>query len=110
MPRILPAFVLALSLLLATPTLAQDDALPDAPGAPTVQERFEALIDRLLGQIEPELDALGETLGEMLGDLRGWHAPEVLPNGDIIIRRRAQPSEPDPSDEAAPPVTDPFEL
>jgi hypothetical protein len=24
----------------------------------------------------------------MIGDVRNYHAPEMLPNGDIIIRRR----------------------
>jgi hypothetical protein len=90
---------LPLIVALALPALA-DDAEPTPP--PTVQERFEALLDQLMDRLEPSFDALGE----MMGDLRGWHAPEFLPNGDIIIRRRTQP----PTPEDDPPVTDPFEL
>jgi hypothetical protein len=37
--------------------------------------------------IAPMLD----TLGAMIGDLPEYEAPEILPNGDIIIRRK--PSE-----------------
>jgi hypothetical protein len=97
---------LAFALVLPAIALA-DDPVPDAP---TAQERFEELIDRLLGRLEPGLEALGE----MLGDLSGWHAPEFLPNGDILIRRRDQPSEPAPSEPVPPededaPVTEPFE-
>lgn len=100
MSRLAP---LVLALLLSGPALAE---APDAPAdEPTIQERFEEMIDRLLGRLEPGFEALQD----MLGDLSGWHAPEVLPNGDILIRRRSQPPAPDPSDEEAP-VTDPLEL
>lgn len=101
--RIVLPFVLALSLPLAAAAQGQ------AP--PTVHDRIEALIDRLLGQIEPGVDALAE----MLGELSGWYPPEILPNGDILIRRRPQPDAPrepplDAPDGALPPVTEPFEI
>lgn len=71
------------------------------------------LLDELQTEIAPYLDELGARLDPylselrgMLGDLTGWERPEVLPNGDILIRRRPPP--PDQPDEA--PVTDPFEL
>jgi len=101
--RLLAPLVLALAL--PQFALADTPAPTPRPDAPTAQERLEALIDRLMGQLEPGLDALGD----MLGDLSGWHAPEVLPNGDILIRRRAQPPAPAP-EEGDEPVTDPFEL
>lgn len=71
------------------------------------------LLDELQTEIAPYLDELGARLDpylselrEMLGDLTGWERPELLPNGDILIRRRPPP----PDQPEAPPVTDPFEL
>ena len=93
---------LAVVLALSGPALARDDTARE----PTIQERMEELVDRLMGRLQPGFEALEE----MMGDLSGWHAPEFLPNGDILIRRR-QPADPEP--EAAPeddPVTDPLEL
>jgi hypothetical protein len=100
--RSLP-LLLGLCLAVTAPALAQDQDQQADP--PTAQQRFEELIDRLMGRLEPGF----ESLGEMLGDLSGWHAPEILPNGDILIRRRDQPSEPPPTEDD-PPVTDPLEL
>jgi hypothetical protein len=112
-PLTLVAVVLALSLPGAR---AAADTHPEPPlMPPAVQDRLQELFDRFLDRIEPGFDALGD----MLGDLSGWHAPEILPNGDILIRRRAQPpappyEPPDPEapdrDATEPPVTDPFEL
>ncbi|MBD3764479.1 MAG: AAA+ family ATPase, partial [Rhodobacterales bacterium] len=45
---------------------------------PTLQE-----MGRALQELEPALRALVETMG----DIRWYEAPEVLPNGDILIRR-----------------------
>lgn len=95
--------LIAVPLILALALPAMADDAETTP--PTVQDRFGALIDQLMNRLEPGFDALGE----MMGDLSGWHAPEFLPNGDIIIRRRAQPPAPD-APEDSPPVTDPFEL
>jgi hypothetical protein len=98
-----------LVLALVLPALATaGDARPEGP---TAQQRLEALLDRLMDRLEPGFDALGD----MIGDLSGWHAPEVLPNGDILIRRRSQPFEapddrPEDPEDVEPPVTDPFEL
>ncbi|MFU8835131.1 hypothetical protein [Roseovarius autotrophicus] len=46
-------------------------------------------------EIEPAIrdfvERMGPALGEMMdkiGDLSAYHPPEVLPNGDIIIRRK----------------------
>jgi hypothetical protein len=79
--RLLAPLVLAL----AVPALA--GAEERAPAPPTAQERLEEMFDRFFGRLDPSLDALGT----WLGDLGGYHPPEILPNGDILIRRRAQP-------------------
>ncbi|MDU9006298.1 hypothetical protein [Sedimentitalea todarodis] len=44
------------------------------------------------------VDEMGPAFGEMLNDVKDWaayHPPEVLPNGDIIIRKKIRP-EPEP--------------
>lgn len=56
--------------------------------------RYDEFFQGLRDQIAPlitQIDPLMGQLAELLGDLSGWHAPEVLPNGDILIRRRREP-------------------
>ncbi len=50
------------------------------PAMRDMQEDFGAV----LREMEPAL----RDLGGMIGDLRNYHPPEKLPNGDIIIRRK----------------------
>lgn len=92
---------------LTTPLSAQ--SAPDPADSPFGQ-RLEGLIDRLVDQIEPGM----AELRALIEDWSAWHAPEVLPNGDILIRRRRPPiqspeplPEPLPEPEAEPPATDP---
>lgn len=89
------AMVTVLTLALAGPVQAQGRC---ADGEEC------GVIDRL-GELLGRLDPWFAELAEMLGDLSGWHAPEVLPNGDIIIRRRD-----DAEDGETAPVTEPLEL
>lgn len=91
---------LALTLaLLATPAFAQDEA-------PTLMERgMRMFMDGLMREMEPALrdledlarDAqplLEELQGDLgaaledLGGLSAYELPEILPNGDIILRRK----------------------
>jgi hypothetical protein len=97
---------------------AQTECPSFAPGC----ERLPRLLDELTQELAPLLDSLTarldpfmRALTDSLGDLSGWHAPEVLPNGDILIRRRLPP--PDAPDQPSPPVpsdddaaVEPFEL
>lgn len=98
-------FALSFGVLLAAghPAGAQGD---DAPSG-TLDERFGELVDRLLERLEPGMNELRE----LLGDMSGWHMPEVLPNGDILIRRRApiQPA-PDSAPSTEGEAGEPFEL
>ncbi len=70
-------------------------------GAQMLSEGARRLLGGLLGEIEPRLRALGEALragrepGWPLEDPGAYEAPELLPNGDIIIRRR-RPDGPGP--------------
>ena len=71
------------AMLLAVPAAAEDDrALRE--GMDLLSEGTKLLLKGLLGEIEP---ALRELEGA-LSDLHAYHPPEVLPNGDIIIRRK----------------------
>lgn len=129
-------------LALAAPAIAQnpgqtppDSPPPDCPLFDPDCQRLPRLfqdLERDLGplfrdlerDVAPLLEGFGRRmepylreLAEMLGDLNRWEAPEILPNGDILIRRRPapppdQPPEPlpDPLPQSDPPVTEPFEL
>ncbi|WP_159807774.1 hypothetical protein [Litoreibacter roseus] len=83
---------LAISLVVLTGTAhAQDEQ--DVPGIPEILEQFRGLAEPLM--------PLMRDFADQLRDVPGYHPPEVLPNGDIIIRKR------DPS-EAAPDRDTPF--
>ena len=68
--------------LIAAPALAQD-ASPDS-GADLMGEALRLFMQGLIQEIEPALDGMEG----LLDNLDAYHPPEVLPNGDIIIRRK----------------------
>lgn len=91
--------ILCLCLTLPLPAMAQDQPRP---------------LGQMWGEFLRRIDPFLGDLADLLGDLSGWHAPQVQPNGDILIRRR-QPSEPTVPEEATPddtepPIVDPLEL
>ena len=70
-------------------------------------EEFQGLADDLAPALKQFAQEMGPKLGEILDQVEDWNAympPEVLPNGDIIIRRKPdhpltppdQPTEPAP--------------
>lgn len=66
-------------------TAQEGDAESEIDRGMSLLERgTELIIEGLLAEIGPEIEALLGTIDE----LRGYHPPEMLPNGDIIIRRR----------------------
>ncbi|MEO1293161.1 MAG: hypothetical protein AAFV62_10080 [Pseudomonadota bacterium] len=70
----------------SAPLLAQSSPLPDLPG---IDE--DALSEAARQSIERFMEVLGplmQEFGAMIDDLPQYEAPEVLPNGDIIIRRK----------------------
>lgn len=97
-------FVLILALMAPVPAVAEEDGL-------SLMERgAQMLMEGLLQEMEPALDGLqgmaeefgpalrdftsqmGPALRGLLEDVEDWsvyHPPEMLENGDIIIRRRA---------------------
>jgi len=119
--------VLALSLaLLATPVSAQEeggDAGGDVDrGFSLLQEGAQSLFRGLMGEMKPQLDEMQKGLGEaaaqlgpklrqflaLVDDMSNYGAPERLPNGDIIIRRKV-PLEPAPEGPQDPDVPTPQE-
>lgn len=99
---------LALSLmLLCTPVQAQDSGIQE--GSDLLEQGAKLLLRGLMAEIEPELGDMASALDEaaprlqqlmaLIGDIRNFHAPEVLPNGDILIRRKT-PAEKTPVDPA----------
>jgi hypothetical protein len=90
----------ALIFLVATLPVAAQEA-EDAPEGDVPEgwlledfsEEMRKSLEGLLGEVKPELENLIDRLG-VIGD---YEAPEILPNGDIIIRRKRDiPAEPDP--------------
>jgi hypothetical protein len=99
-------------VLAAAPAAADTPLLPDVGGDPPslfeegARKFFEALID----EMEPALQGMAEGMEEfagkmepmlrdlvrMMGSVTDYHAPELLPNGDIIIRKRLPGEELDP--------------
>ena len=64
----------------ATPLSAQDEE----SGRDLMTEALRLFMKGLMQEVEPALD----DLGNLLDNLDAYHPPEVLPNGDIIIRRK----------------------
>ncbi len=94
-----PALILFLAALSAAPAPAQEPE--EAPRAEDIEEGLDLLgegarrlLRGLMGEVEPRMRALAEALeawdfeGLGLDDLGAYHPPEMLPNGDIIIRRK----------------------
>ena len=55
-----------------------------------IRSSLEPALRQFMTEIGPGfMDLMGE-----IGDLSAYHAPEVLPNGDILIRKR-RPGEED---------------
>ncbi len=97
---------LALALLLATPLTAQTpESPPEAPadeGFSLIERGAQMLLRQFLDEVGPKvgdvqegledaLTALEPALRELLamvGDFRYYEAPERLPNGDILLRRK----------------------
>lgn len=95
-------FIGPLFVALAAPALAQEGSGSVDEGLDLLREGARILMESMLKEMEPALRDMQDDLatalkqmepalrdlGAMLGDLRNYHAPEKLPNGDIIIRRK----------------------
>lgn len=83
------SLILFTTLITAMPAAGQET--PD-PLLDTLKNQLEALSDEarnsalgLFGGLAPLLESFGATLG----DLTNYETPIILPNGDILIRRKA---------------------
>jgi len=116
MKQLVP-FVVAISMI-TTPLAAQDEQ----EGNTLMEQGIELFLEGLREEMSPAMENMQELLsefgpallsfmeemgpafGEVLEQVKDWAAyqpPEILPNGDIIMRKKADP-EPTPDD--PPPV------
>lgn len=109
-----------IGILSATPITAQSEE--EEEGKDLMERGMELLFEGLREEMSPALkqmreladdygpalfsflEEMGPAFGEMLDDVKDWasyHPPEILPNGDIIIRKKIRP-EPKPEAEPVP--------
>lgn len=94
MTGFLAAFAVAASLAVP-PVQAGSDGAGDKPLSEELDQIFQGMIDQMKPALDEFLDAL-EVL-ESIDSIKHYERPEVLPNGDIIIRRRGDaPPLPEP--------------
>jgi len=112
------ALITAAVLSFAAPLSAQE-AEDDPSGMSLMERGAQMFMEGIMREMEPameDLKGLAETMGpdlrrfveemgpafgELIGkidDLSVYHPPEMLPNGDIILRRKA-PLDPDAPDQ-----------
>lgn len=91
-----------LCLLVAAAPAGAEDGAGDGEieeGARLLSEGARRLLDGLMAEVGPGMRDLAEALRGLEDRLPeppgGYHAPEILPNGDIIIRRRHPLAAPD---------------
>ncbi|SPH18506.1 hypothetical protein DEA8626_02045 [Defluviimonas aquaemixtae] len=96
----LAAFTIVIATALPPGAGAQDKDTEQ--GFSLLGEGARIILRSMIDEMEPALkdlrrdfgDAMNEMgpalrdLAAMIGDLRNYHAPEKLPNGDIILRRK----------------------
>lgn len=90
MKRLLP-LILAAGLL-APPVAAGDGATEGATGFEwLMDEGAKALLRGIIRDMGPQSALLAqlEELMRLMVDAEDYHRPEVLPNGDVLIRRKA---------------------
>lgn len=95
----------SLITLLAHPVLAQPEDVPPpegdiGQGVDLLGEGARLFLRGLMDEVEPALRDLARQFQELnwngikIEDLDDYEAPEVLPNGDIILRRKPEPLPP----------------
>ncbi|EET46244.1 hypothetical protein [Thalassobium sp. R2A62] len=103
------AAVVFVASLTLTPAIAQEAEVEEKEGFSLMEEGAKLFFRGIMDEIEPALDDLQGLAQEMepairnlvdemgpafvelmeqIDDLSHYEAPEILPNGDIIIRRK----------------------
>lgn len=106
------ASAIAALTIAAAPVCAQETKPSAEEGFSLLEEGAKIILRSLIDEMEPALkdmhkhfgeavDEMGpalQKLAEMIGDIRNYAPPEMLPNGDIILRRKTPlvPSLPEP--------------
>ena len=95
---------LMLVVLMTEPVKAEDSSVSErldlmGQGLSLLFEGLTREAGPMLGDTLAQLRPLLEDLAKMIDDLSAYEAPEILPNGDIIIRRKSNaPELPAPQD------------
>jgi len=96
----------------ASPSLAEDTP---SDGQSLIERGTQLFLEGLMKELEPALDGLSEVgpglrqfaeemgpaLQDLMAQVKDWstyHPPEILPNGDIILRKRV-PTPPEPQND-----------
>lgn len=100
------ALTVALTLTLAAaPLRAETEAQGADEGFSLIEEGAKIILRSMIDEMKPALDEAQEGLGEALqawepairdlmariDDITAYEPPIVLPNGDILIRRKREP-------------------
>ncbi|MDK3018098.1 hypothetical protein [Pseudodonghicola flavimaris] len=113
------SLLLAAGLLTAPAAFADEETEDTGPSK--MEQGLQLFMDGLRQEMAPTVDSLrdwaeragpsmrsfmeemGPALAEMMDEVRDWtryYPPEMLPNGDILIRRRPDPVPDQPEGEA----------
>ncbi|MGR3435359.1 MAG: hypothetical protein ACU0CO_10800 [Shimia sp.] len=103
------ALLLSAALVAPLPAAAQDEG--GSSGMTLMQRGAELFFEGFMSEVEPAIDDLANLLADLgpglqemveqmgpafadlmerVDDLSNYEAPEMLPNGDIIIRRKPE--------------------
>jgi hypothetical protein len=91
--------LLILALSAPLPALAQEAPNGDVEeGMSLLEQGAQLLLRGMMSEMEPTLKDMADALAEaepmlrdmlaMMDDLSNYHPPEIMPNGDIILRRK----------------------
>ncbi len=75
------------ALSLAASPLSADDSKSPLPSDEEMQQLGD-MAERWMRGFAEKMSPMVEQLKDMVDDLSAYEAPEMLPNGDIIIRRK----------------------
>lgn len=91
---------LAATLFAAPSVFAEDgDRERILPNEEELRELGD-MAQRWMREFSDTMSPMAERLKEIVDDLDAYEAPEMLPNGDIIIRRKPDAPKPEAGDEA----------